>query len=265
MRKLLKIECIKLFGSPTVKAILAIHTLLFMLILLVGSGISINVQGVQVDKLFEFPMVWQTFAWIASWFNLLLGVLVIVVVTTDHQLRTYRKHLIDGLSRKQIVGSKVLVIISLSVYTTLMVLVAGLIFGLSKTASITFENVIQGLQNLPILFVQSLSYMVFAMFLAFLLKNPAIAIVSFILLFFPIEPVIAAILPSPIDEYLPFAVMSDLTPSPDFMGAATMGAFSQIHNIPEDAGISSIKIIQSLAYSLVFLLVSQFVVSKRNF
>lgn len=270
MIKLLRIEKIKFFGAPILRALLIIHFTLFLLVAILGAYAPINIQGISVEKLFQFPHVWQTFAWTASWFNMLLGILAIAMVANEHQYRTYRKQLIDGLSRTELLVSKLIAISIIAIYTTLLVFLTGLIIGFLKTSSVNFSDFIGGLSILPILFLQSLSYMTLGMLVAFILKNTAISIVGFVLYFFPIEPIIRAFIPAPVDSFFPFKIISNLTPMPDFFGIA-LGDSIQIQGVDgleivqPEASIWGAVVLSALIYLVGFALVSKLIIDKRNF
>jgi ABC-2 type transport system permease protein len=270
MKKLLRIELIKFWGSATFKALIIMHAAIFLLVTLVSSNLSISVQGVNIQKLFQFPHIWQTFAWIASWFNLLLGITAIVMVSNEHQFRTFRKQLMDGLSRNSLVLAKLLMVLSVALYAMLMVFILAFLFGAVKSPSITAGNLFHGLQFLPVLYFQALGYMALGMLFAFVLKNTALSIVGYILYFFPIEFIVKAFIPSPADNFLPFRLIANLTPAPDFFGITLADTI----NFPNEYGLShqqsevfasGVMVLVALVYVLVFIAISRIIVAKRNF
>lgn len=272
--KLFHIEAIKTFGLASFKAIIAIHTILFLLIAILASNININIQGITVAKLIHFPHVWATFAWIGSWFNLLLGIAVIVLITNELQFRTFRKQIIDGLTRNEILIGKLIVIVLVALYTMLLVFLSGLFFGVVKSPSYAIADLIYGLPILPVLFTQALAYMLMAMLFSLVFRSTALSIVSFILFFFPVEPIIRAFLPDSIDRFFPVKIISNLTPMPDFFSIT----FGDLIDIQGEAapniysmGIEQkplpllITVTIAIAYSLVFIFISKLIVDKKNF
>ena len=274
MKKLLDIEIIKTLGYPAFKAVIGIHAVLFLIVAVFASGINIDFQGITLDKLFQFPHVWSMFAWISSWFNLLLGIVAIILITNELQFRTFRKHLIDGLTRNELLYGKLMVFFFVALYTMLLVFVTGLIIGAVKSTSFSFVDFVDGLPILPVLFFQSLAYMLLAMLFAFIFRGTALSIVSFILFFFPVEPMVRWFFPAPADQFFPIKIISNLTPMPDFFGI-TLGDVIKIQGgTSADAysmGIMDkpLPLIATVAiavgYSLIFILVSQFIVKRRNF
>lgn len=272
--KLLHIEKIKTIHYPSFKTIIILHFLLFLMVVLVASNLRLNIQGITIDKVFQFPHVWNTFAWIASWFNLLLGILAIMLVTNEFQFKTFRKQLIDGLSRDEILYSKLLVFVILAAYTMLLVFVSGFIFGIIKSPDFSFANFVEGLPLLPVLFIQSLGYMLLALLFSFIFKNTAISIVTFILYFFPVEPIIRAFVPDNAVKFMPVKIISNLTPMPDFVGISMADVF-QVNGEPglslNSMGVlsESMPLIYStliaIAYCLLFVLLTKILIVKKNF
>jgi ABC-2 type transport system permease protein len=275
LKRLLDIEATKTLFFPTFRTLIILHTILFLLVTLVASSFKLNIQGVTVEKVFQFPYVWNTLAWIASWFNLLLGILAIVLVANEFQFRTFRKHLIDGLTRNEILTGKILVFIIIAAYTMLLVFISGLIFGVIKSPEFSFQNFVEGLPFLPILFIQSLGYMLLAMLFAFLFKSTGLSIVGFILYFFPIEPIIRIILPDAAIQYLPVKTIANLTPMPDFVGISLSDTI-MLPGSDASAGLYSLGIISkplpfiisvsvAVAYCLLFIYISKLLIRLKNF
>lgn len=274
LSKLLKIEKTKTLFYPTFRTIIILHFILFLMVALVASSLKVNIQGITLEKMFHFPFIWNTLAWIASWFNLLLGILAIMLVSNEFQFRTFRKQLIDGLSRNELLYSKVMVFAILAVYTMLLVLFSGFLFGMLKSPSFSFSNFFDGLPFLPVLFIQSFGYMLLGMLFAFIFKNPALSIVSYILYFFPIEPIIRAFIPDTAVKYMPVKVIANLTPMPDFVGIS-LSDMVQIQG--EGApGLYSMGILSqpipllytsliATGYCVLFIVITSILVRNKNF
>lgn len=274
IKRLLHIESTKTLHYPAFKTIIILHALLFLLVAFVANNLRINIQGITIEKIFQFPHIWNTLTWIASWFNLLLGIVAIILVTNEFQFNTFRKQLIDGLTRNELLLGKFMVFVFLSFYTMLLVLLVGLLFGLFKTPNFSLSNFALGLPFLPVLLLQSLGYMLLGMLFAFLLKSTALSIVSFILYFFPVEPIIRTIIPDVISQHLPVKVIANLTPMPDFVGIS-IGDFVQI-NGETGPGLYNLGILSQqlpliisssivIGYCVLFLLLSKLIVKFKNF
>src|SRR5690606_20889818 len=57
--------------------------------------------------IFDFVDIWQNMAWITFLFKYILAFMVIISICQEFSLRTVRQNMIDGLSRKEYIVSKV--------------------------------------------------------------------------------------------------------------------------------------------------------------
>lgn len=157
----------------------------------------------------SFPEVWGFAAWSASCFNILLGIIVIILTTNEIQFRTLKQNIIDGLSKGQMIWSRLIVVILVSLvvvgYTAAVTLITAAIFG-----SMDFYT------NSHMLFVygfQTICYLAVAFMIAILLKKPAVSILLFVC-YFPFEKIMAELLPLNWNNFLPFQSFARLTPFP---------------------------------------------------
>ena len=273
MKALAQIEKIKTLNSPSFRAIIILHASLFVMVMLIAGSFKINIQGVHVEKILQFPHIWNTVAWVASWFNMLLGVLAIILVANEFQYKTFRKQVLDGINRRELTLGKILVFASIAIYTMLLVFVIGLVMGIVKSDGGGMQNFTQGLTYLPVLFLQAFGYMLWAMLFAFLFKNTALSILSFMLYVFPIEPILRAIIPDVAIKFLPVKVIANLTPMPDFVGISMgdMIQFSGSGSSPlSDIGVASNAMpllyasLIAVGYCIIFYLASTQIIRRVN-
>ena len=127
---------------------------------------------------------------------------------------------------------------------------------------------------LPILYLQAFALMLLAMLFAFFFRNAALAIVTYILFFFPIEPIIRAIIPGEGGMYLPIKTLSSLTPMPDFIGITFSESLQALGNASDELfgmqhnGVNApvaITIILALGYAFLFILAIRQIILRRNF
>ncbi len=210
---LLRIELHKILPYRTAWAILAIFVTLFLLILYASSKVTINGQELG-ENMYKLPELWQRLTYIASFFNLLFGILLIVLVTDEYSFRTLRQQVIDGLSRADLVLAKFYVVLGLGVFGTVLLVVMGLYFGLIYSPDRSMSAIFGQIDALSYYFVQAVGYMTLAMLFAFVIRKSGLAIIAFIIYAKVVEPIIQFRLPDTIDQYLPMKVFASLTPMP---------------------------------------------------
>lgn len=273
MKKLFQLEFIKTYNNPAFRAIILLHAILFLIVVIIGSQFEINIQGIQVRKLFVFPHVWGTFAWIGSWFNLLLGILIAILVGNEHQFKTFRKQVVEGLPRTDLLNAKLIIIGCVALYAFLLIFFSGLVFGLITTNDPWSSDIFGNIYLVLILFIQAFAYMMLGMVFTIALRNNALAIVLFILFFALIEPIFRAFFPSSIDKFFPVKIISNLTPVPDFFGIAA-GDLIQIKSssptdlysmgiLPEHLELGP-SIIMSIAYIILFYFICRLLLKRMD-
>ena len=221
MKSIILNEFTKIWSYRAFRVIILLHFILFFLVVLVTSRLDITIPGFSTDYLYQFPNIWEFFPWVASWFNLLLAILIIVMTGNEYTFRTFRQHVIDGLSRSDLLAGKGFLIIAIAIYSTLMVLLFSLIFGFIFTRDLTGAEFVSKTYILLVYFVQAMAYMSTGFLLAIIFRNTALAIVLFILYRLIIEPVFRLFFPQEARLYFPMKVISNLTPMPEFLSIAS--------------------------------------------
>ena len=273
MRSIILNEITKIWSYKAFRTIILLHFFLFFLVVLVTSRIDITIPGFSTDYLYRFPNIWEFFPWIASWFNLLLAILIIIMTGNEYTFRTFRQHVVDGLSRSQLVSGKGFLILMVAVYGLLMVLMFSLIFGFIFSSDYSGGVFVQKTYVLLVYFVQAVAYMTVGFFLAVLFRNTALAIVIFILYRLIIEPVLRLFFPSQARLYFPMKVISNLTPTPEFLSISSGNqpgtdavdslSFREMGLIAEDLPVY-LNLILSLAYIAIFIALAVLLLRKRD-
>lgn len=273
MKRLIHTEWIKLRGYPTFWTIVGLHAMLLAAVLLIASNINIQLQGIQVGRLFSSDYLWGTVAWIASWFNLLLGILLILLTGNENTFATFRKMLIEGFSRNCLVFGKLLIALFLSLYVFLLVLFVGILVG-AFTSGVSEALAFRNFSVMSVLFIQALGYMTLAILFALLFRNNALSIVLYLLYFALIEPIIRLFVSAPWDGYFPVKTIANLTPMPDFLGIIASDlqvaqhfdsdTMMQIDRINESASLT-IPVMAAIGYIMLFMFFSWLIVKRRDF
>jgi len=127
-----------------------------------------------LDKASSFAQVWDDLCFFASYFIIILSILVIILQTNEVQFRTNRQNIIDGWTRLQFYHLKWVVIIGISVATTLFVLLLGLLTGL--LSGLPMDLFFHNFEKVLWLFLLSVNYLGFAFILSVFLKRSGLAI-----------------------------------------------------------------------------------------
>lgn len=265
MKNLFSIEWLKLKKLTSLKVIFIIYAALFPLVLYA----ICNFFGKVFEEIlmqswnpYEFPDIWKYTTYASSYFNVLMGVVVVIAVTNEYTFKTLRQNVIDGLSVRQAIVSKFLVVLFFSTVITLYTMVVALAFGLVNTTSF---DVLDGIYYLLIYYLQTLCYFSFAYFLAVLLKKPALSIILFIVAFIA-ETIIGTILSigglEAVYAYFPLNVFSKLTPIP---------VFKEIIDSAQESGGQvpylldmPVNILMAFIYMALFFLIAFRVMRNRD-
>jgi ABC-2 type transport system permease protein len=240
MIRLLKIEFTKLFYSKTFWIIIGLYILLlapiansfdsiFKNVHIGGQNNQPNIAGMlaQGFSAFDFPKVWQNMAYLATWFKLLLAVIIVIHVTNEYTYKTLRQNIIDGMSKWEIVFAKELVIICISIFATILLVLLTIILGNHKPGI----NYLEGAQIIIAYFLSLIMYLNLTYFISSLLKKAGFAIAILFLYSIVIEPLIAFKLPSAVSRFFPLELLSKMIPNPmgSMLGQNVSSDFSIIN------------------------------------
>ena len=209
MKKLATLEWMKLKRSNTAKIILLVYAILVPVLYWMFSLIEVGPFRVPTSA-FQFPSSYHLTAWTASWFNLMVGVIIIVYTTNEIKFKTQRQNAIDGLRKIDIILSKFIVVLGLSLtvtlYTFLVAFVSGLVTGSSG-------SIFDGIEFIGYYFISTIGYFAFAFFFANLVRLPALAIIIYIFSTL-IEGIVGMIAVQKYAQFFPLSTFADLVPFP---------------------------------------------------
>ena len=172
--------------------------------------IKLDSFPIDFTAIYHFPEVWNNITYIASWFNLLIGMLLVILVCNEFSFKTFRQHVIDGQSKSDFILSKILLSSSFSFLTTFYLF---LIVGFLGFASGSDGSFLTGIKYLLIYFIQSLGYMSLGLIIAIIIRSSALSIIIFTFSIF-FESILSYFVPDAIAQFLPLKIISNLTPVP---------------------------------------------------
>lgn len=270
IKKVISIELQKTLSYPVFWVFTGILLGLYLLFTLSTSYFEFNVFGTEVDikNYFRFPHIWNTFVWIASWFNHIMSLIIIILITNEFNYRTFKQGLIDGLNRNQIVFGKIFDIFALAISFTFIIFLTSFVFGLINTDN--FSNIFGKAYFLGIYIIQTIALMSFAMLVSFLFRNTAVSIIVYIgyFIFEAIIRLIIRVAGFSFFQYFPMKIITNLTPRPSLAVAVNQPDYSQyiqsIENYNEGLNMG-IVILLAVVYIAIFNFFTFYIVRKRNF
>ncbi|MBC6990156.1 ABC transporter permease [Hymenobacter sp. BT491] len=248
---MLRAELRKLLPYRTAWVILVLYAVLLAIFVSVGGNVVINGQRVG-QTLYAFPAVWSKLSYAASYFNMLLSILLIILITDEFQFRTFRQQVINGASQLDLIQGKMAVSALLTLFGTTAVLIIGFYFGLTRAPE-TAASATTNLSAVALYAVQALGYLALAALLAFLIRRSGAAILLFLLYSWVVEPLIRFSLPDELDRFFPMKILASLTPTPgqEMLDTVTgpNGSFTATEALP--FAIGYIGLFWLLSYALL--------------
>jgi ABC-2 type transport system permease protein len=166
------------------------------------------------DPPYSFPQVWQMTGFVSSFLLFIPGLLMIMSVTNEYSYKTHRQNVIDGLSRREFIFSKILLAVALTLVSTIIVVITAAIFGFAEGSNeFSFEH----FEYIGYFSLQALSYLMVALLISILVKRGALAIGIFFMYGLVIENVLSVVLNRfwrPAGDYLPLQSTDELLPMP---------------------------------------------------
>jgi ABC-2 type transport system permease protein len=223
MRSALKVEWMKVKNYRTFWILLAITVvsipgISYMLYNLMNNSFPKS-KGTDMilGSPFAFPEVWQTVTWNSSILFIIPALLIITLTTNEFTFKTHRQNVIDGWSRQQFISVKLLEIVLLSLFSTIIVLLTVIGFGFIANKPAADISIWQNSRFIAFYFVQMLSYSMIAFLLSMLIKRAGLSIGIF-LIYMLVEQIIVGIMRGQFKlqgvNYLPEEVSDRLIPFP---------------------------------------------------
>ncbi len=266
MRQIVRVESIKTLSCTSFHVVIGLHFILFLMVVLIASRLNITLPEFSTEHLFRFPHVWGFFSWIASWFNILLAIMIIFMTCNEYAFGTFRQQVISGLSRNQLLGGKGFLILCTALYGFLLVATCGFVFGFFFSGRADLSQPFAEFRIVLLYFVQAMAYMSAGLFFAILFRSSGLSITLFVLYRLIIEPVFRHFFPRHIRPFFPMKAISSLTPTPEFLsitsGESTLD-LREMGVLPRELPIY-INLLMALIYLAAFVYFSGLILRKRD-
>ncbi len=253
MRRLLQIEFIKVKSYRAFWAIIGIYALIF---LLSTATMGRMMPDSPLYSFYSFPDVWHNLAYVAGYLNILPSILIIMLVANEYAYKTFRQNLIDGLSRKELVYSKFMLIAAVALFCIFFIFIWGMARGIIAGHFDTIGEMFQKMYLLFYLFIQIAGYMSLAALIAFIFKRAAFSILIFLVYVVALERIIRWRTEDSIDRFFPMKVFGGLIP--DTGSISFQGMFETSVLSPEWS------VVIAVLYVLVFFGASLLLMEKSN-
>jgi len=203
MKKAFILEWLKLRHYRVFWILLGLY--LFSLILLTSGGAmfleflkykGVSFKGIDPTwiPIYDFPDIWHNNTYLGHLTKMFLAFIVVISVTNDWSFNTMRQNIIDGISKKQFVLSKIILILFLAAISTAFLFITSLIIGLVYSHTLEISAIFSKMEFLFLYFVDIFRYCTFALFITIIMRRPGFVIVFLIFYSTIIEPVIGSIL-----------------------------------------------------------------------
>lgn len=277
MKRILSIELQKLWQNRASKVLIISYFIILCFISLIAS-IEFNFGEVPFriaeQGIFNFPFIWHFNTYIAGLLKIFLAVVIVSMMANEYSYGTLKQNLIDGLSKKEFVGSKFLVVILFALGSTFFIFLLSVILGYSFSSYTELSIVLTDIDYLFAYFVKLLAFFSFCLLLGILVKRSAFAL-GFLILWNIIEWILFGIMKwglfrdteiaEKVSRFFPLESMSLLIFNP----ARRM---SIIKNAEEYAGITNeniydvnyFQILIVLVWTALFVYWSYALVKKRD-
>lgn len=260
---LLKIEFRKIAPLRAFWILSGLYLVLITLIFYGLQKMTFNMAGNMgkslLGEIYAFPNVFHFLTYVASFFCILLGIMIIILITNEINYRTLRQNIIDGWSRVEFLNAKGMVILLIASVASILLLIITLIFGFIYTVNVTGAALSEKLVFIPAYFIQALGYMSFALLIGLLVKRSGFAIGLLLLYIAIIEPFINWYFLKGEGKYLPLKVFSDLIPNPFLQKLESMGMAKDVAVMPAGENF-----ILGVIYIGLFTACSYFILKKRD-
>lgn len=274
MRRLLEIEYFKIrYHKASLRLLVSYFVLIPMLILLSSINISFGGLSSSLGDLgvFEFPLIWHFGTYIGLYLKFLLVIVVISSVTGEYSNITLKQNLIDGLSKKDFLFSKVLMAVVLALFSVAVFFLTFFFIGWRNTEVLDWSIIFSELDYFLGYFVRLVGFLVFGIFAAILLRRSALAL-GFMGIWWIVEGFLRLLFRrffgetgSSIGSMLPLQSMSNVISQPFQRIKIIQNTSEQLgQQIKFLHGVHYFPLLQSVLWILFFIFLSYQILRNRD-
>lgn len=147
--------------------------------------------GLKINDLpfFDFVDIWQNLTYIIKWPAILLAFIPVISMANEFRYGTIKQNVIDGLSRSELIISKLLFSGILSIVFGILVFIIGIYMGLMYSPVTELTFIVKNLEFIPAFILVLFGYQVFCLLITLLIKKSGITILLLLFYFFALEAI----------------------------------------------------------------------------
>lgn len=265
MKRIIRIEFLKIRSNASFWVLTSLHIAIILLVLLSGKIFLNSLAGENhiISKLadpasiplYQFPDIWHNATFVAAYLKFILAIFIIISITNELTFNTIRQNLMNGLSIRDFIGSKLALIVLLSLTSTVLVFLTSLITGLIGTPNPDIGDIVKYSGFIPAYFLLLTAYLIFALLIGLLIKRAGIAMGLLFLYTLIIEPlVVYRIKIEWIKDLFPLRSINNLIHMP-------FGKYI-LREIQDYVAFGDI--LMTMGYMVIFIICIYLLISKRD-
>lgn len=276
MKRLLSIELQKLWLNRASRILIISYFGILSLIALVAN-IEFDILGLHIrmadQGIFNFPFIWHFNSYVAVYFKIFLAIIIVSMMANEYTYGTLKQNLIDGLSKKEFITSKVVTIFFFAFASTAFVYIMTLILGLRFSSYTELSIIFRDQKYIIAYFINLMAFFSFCFFAGILVKRSAFAL-GFIIIWYLIEGILYGLLrwkifneviADNIKQFFPLAAISDLLVNPMERFKAIRTFRSAAGSVAEvDYTLHWYNIVIVAFWSAFFIYMSYYILKKRD-
>lgn len=276
MKRLFLIEFDKLRTNRSSRILIGAYFILLTSIALIAA-IKFDIGPIKFhlaeQGIFNFPYVWHFNAFIGAWFKIFLAVVIVSMTANEYSNKTIKQNLIDGLSKREFLHSKWIMIFAFAGISTLFIFVVSLILGLMYSNYTELSIIFSDFEYLLAYFLKLVAFFGFCLFLGTAIKRSAFAL-GFLGVWQMFEGICYGLLkwksPSWIDaeqvfRLFPLNAMSNLIPEPFTRLSAVRNLAEQVGEVMQtNSAVRFWDIVIVVLWSYIFYLLTYRLLKRRD-
>jgi ABC-type transport system involved in multi-copper enzyme maturation permease subunit len=208
-------------------------------------------------SLYQFPYIWHNLSYLAGFLKIFTALILIIFVAADYSYRTNRLQIMMGLSRGEYFVTQCIFVFALALFSVLILAVWVLIQGFLHSTDLSLMSITSKSYFLAAYTLEIIAFLSFALMIVTLLRRSGLSIVTFLVTYFVIEPIVRFYVPDVVAANLPFKRIGNIIDVPN-------SSLMQLFGLNFKTYIDYRDLIIVLLYTLLFLGITYWIIRRRN-